>query len=166
MLAAALVDEGVLDWDRPVREYLPDFRLYDEVLTARVTIRDLLAHRTGVARHEFMWVANPSWDRAELVRRLRHLEPARDLRTEFLYWNQGYAAAGLVMGVVTGSTWEEQVRARVLEPLGMSSATTSVEEALESGNLARPYELKDGEVVDVGYRTIDAAAPAGQILYC
>src|SRR5439155_13522881 len=52
LLAAILVDEGLLEWDRPVREYLPGFRLSDPVLTDRVTIRDLLAHRTGIARHE------------------------------------------------------------------------------------------------------------------
>src|SRR5205085_9141200 len=125
--------------------------LHDDVLTARVTIRDLLAHRTGIPRHEFMWVANPSWDRAELVRRLRFLEPARDLRTEFLYWNQGYATAGHVVGLVTGSTWEEQIRLRILEPLGMTSATTSLREAVESGRLPRPYAIRDGKVRDVDY---------------
>jgi len=47
-----LVSEGKLDWDKPVRDYLPDFRLYDDVLTARVTPRDLVTHRTGLPRHD------------------------------------------------------------------------------------------------------------------
>jgi CubicO group peptidase (beta-lactamase class C family) len=166
LLAAILVDEGLLEWDRPVRDYVPEFRLHDDVLTARVTIRDLLAHRTGIARHEFMWVANPSWDRAELVRRLRFLEPARDLRTEFLYWNQGYATAGHVIGVASGSTWEEQIRTRVMEPLGMTSATSSVAEARATGEFSKPYELRDGRVVEVDDRVLDAVAPAGQLMYC
>src|SRR5205807_10626086 len=138
LLAAILVDDGLLEWDRPVRDHVPDFRLYDAGLTERVTMRDLLGHRTGVARHELMWVANPSWDRAELVRRLRFLEPVCDLRTEFQYWNQGYAAAGHVIGAVTSSTWEEQIRTRVLEPLGMTSATSSVAEARATGEFSKP----------------------------
>ena len=166
LLAGVLVEEGLLEWDKPVREYLPEFRLYDEVLTSRVTLRDLLAHRTGIARHEFMWVANPSWSRAELVRRLRYLEPAQDMRTGFLYWNQGYATAGHVIGVVTGSTWEQQIRSRVLEPLGMTSATTSVQEAEASGEFSKPYERRNGKVIETRNREINAAAPAGQIIYC
>jgi CubicO group peptidase (beta-lactamase class C family) len=166
LLVAVLVDEGLLEWDRPVCDYLPEFRLSDPVLTERVTIRDLLAHRTGIARHEFMWLANPSWDRAELVRRLRYLEPVKDLREAFIYFNPGYAAAGHVVGAVTGSTWEEQLRLRILEPLGMSSAVTSIREALGTGNLSRPYEIKQGEVVEVEYRSINAVAPAGEIMYC
>jgi CubicO group peptidase (beta-lactamase class C family) len=40
---ATFSSEGKLDWDKPVRDYLPDFRLYDDVLTARVTTRDLVS---------------------------------------------------------------------------------------------------------------------------
>lgn len=166
LLAAILVEEGLLEWDRPVRDYLPEFRLVDTVLTERVTIRDLLAHRTGVAGHDFVWFANPSWTREELVRRLRYLDIARDLRTGFVYWNYGYAVAGHVMGVVTGSTWEEQLRARILEPLGMSSAVTSIREAEEGGKLSRAYEVRSGKATEVAYRAIGSAAPAGEILYC
>ena len=115
LLVAILVEEGLLDWDRCVREYLPEFRLIDPVLTERVTVRDLLAHRTGVGSHDFMWLANPSWARPELVRRLRYLDTAHDLRTEFVYWNCGYAVVGHVIGAVTDSTWEEQLRLRVLD---------------------------------------------------
>ncbi len=164
LLAAALVDEGLLEWDRPVREYLANFRLHDPVATERVTVRDLLAHRSGVPRHELMWVANPSWSRAELVRRARYLESNRDLRAEFQYWNLGYVTAGHLTGVVTGSTWEEQLQTRILQPLGMSSSLTSVAAAEQQPDFARGYEVRDGRAEEVPYRSIDAAAPAGQII--
>jgi CubicO group peptidase (beta-lactamase class C family) len=166
LLAAVLVDEGLLEWDRPVAGYVPDFRLHDAVYTDRVTTRDLLSHRSGLPRHELMWVANPSWDRAELVRRLRHLELNRDLRTEFQYCNLGYVAVGHMIGAVTGSTWEEQLRARVLEPLGMSRTVASLDAARELGELALPYGERDGEIAEVPYRPIDASAPAGQVISC
>ena len=166
LLAGILVDEGLLDWDTPIRTYLPDFKLSDPVRTELVTIRDLLAHRTGVSRNELQWVANPSWTRAELVGRLRYLDMARDFRTEFLYWNQGYALAGHIIGVVTGSTWEEQLHTRLLKPLGMTSAVTRIEEAEATGHLSHPYEVKDREIVETTHRPINPCAPAGQLLYC
>lgn len=49
---ALLVDEGKLDWDIPVRQYLPYFSLYDNVATERITPRDLVTHRTGLPRHD------------------------------------------------------------------------------------------------------------------
>ena len=71
-----LVDEGKLDWDRPVREYLPNFRLQDEFATERMTARDLVTHRSGLPRHDLVWYNSPS-SRAELVDRLRYLEPSK-----------------------------------------------------------------------------------------
>jgi len=165
LVVGSLVDEGVLDWDEPIRTYLPDFKLSDPVRTEMVTLRDLLSHRTGVSRNELMWVGNPSWSRAELVRRLRFLDMARPFRTEFQYWNQGYGLVGHIIGVVTNSTWEEQLRKRVLEPLGMTSAVMRIEEAEATGNLSKPYEVKDGETREIAHRPIDPVAPAGQLLY-
>src|SRR5205823_12569327 len=71
VLTGTLVDAGLLEWDRPVRDYLPDFRLHDEAAGARITVTDLLSHRSGLARHEWAWLANPSLSRADLVHRLR-----------------------------------------------------------------------------------------------
>jgi CubicO group peptidase (beta-lactamase class C family) len=80
-LVGQLVDEGILDWDRPIREYLPDFRLAEAVASERITLRDLLCHRSGIPRHDLAWLAKTGLDRSELVRRMRYLEPSRDLRT-------------------------------------------------------------------------------------
>jgi len=45
---AAMVDEGKLDFDKPVRDYLPWFQMYDPVATSLITSRDLLTHRSGL----------------------------------------------------------------------------------------------------------------------
>jgi CubicO group peptidase (beta-lactamase class C family) len=47
---ALLHDEGCLDWTKPVRDYIPEFRLHDAVATERVTVRDLLCHQSGLPR--------------------------------------------------------------------------------------------------------------------
>ena len=69
----ALVDEGLLEWERPLQDYLPGLRLDDPVVTGRVTITDLLAHRSGLPRHDLTWLGHPDRSRADLVRRLRFL---------------------------------------------------------------------------------------------
>ncbi len=171
VLAGTLVDAGLLEWDRPVREYLPDFRFHDAAISDRVTLRDLLSHRSGLARHEFAWLANPSLSRAELVRRLRYLESPLDLRTTFSYSNLAYVTAGHLIGTVTNSTWETQMRERVLDPLRMEHTVTSVDEA-QAREHAQPYGplvtegLEDGTRRPIPWRRSDQIAPAGQMISC
>jgi CubicO group peptidase (beta-lactamase class C family) len=93
-IVGALVEDGLLEWDRPIRDYLPDVRLHDPVVSDRLTVVDLLCHRSGLPRHDLTWVSHPDVSRAELVRRLRFLPLSRDLRQEFQYCNLGYLVAG------------------------------------------------------------------------
>jgi CubicO group peptidase (beta-lactamase class C family) len=67
---AMLVDEGRLDWAKPVRDYLPEFRLHDAVATEGVTTTDLLCHRTGLPRHDWIWMP-ADISRAEMLAALR-----------------------------------------------------------------------------------------------
>ena len=55
MGSAILVEEGLLNWDQPISDVLPDFRLYDDYATSHATLRDLLSHRTGLPRHDATW---------------------------------------------------------------------------------------------------------------
>ena len=86
----ALVDDGLLEWERPLRDYVPEIRLHDPVVTDRLTVVDLLSHRSGLPRHEMVWLGHPDRSRAELVRRLRFLPLSKDLRQAFQYCNLGY----------------------------------------------------------------------------
>src|SRR5262245_25865852 len=104
-----LVGEGKVDWDKPVREYLQDFRLSDDVLTARVTPRDLVTHRTGLPRHDSAWYRS-GLTREEVYHNLRYLEPNRDLRREFQYNNLMFMTAGYLAGRLAGTDWETAVR--------------------------------------------------------
>src|SRR5579875_3192908 len=96
-LIAMLVRDGLVEWDKPVREYLPYFRLHDPVASDLVTIRDLLSHRTGLPRHDIAWYGNPRLDRRELVaNRLRHLPLSKGIREAYQYNNLMYLTAGLL----------------------------------------------------------------------
>ena len=73
---AMLVDEGRLDWAKPVRDYLPEFRLHDAFATEHVTTIDLLCHNTGLPRHDWIWMP-ADISRSEMLEALRYLEPSK-----------------------------------------------------------------------------------------
>ena len=123
----ALVDDGLLEWERPLRDYLPDLRLHDPVVTDRLSIVDLLSHRSGLPRHDLAWLGHPGRSRAELVRRLRFLPLSRDLRQEFQYCNLGYLLAGHIVEVLSGTPWEDYLRTRLLTPAGMDRSNLSAD---------------------------------------
>jgi CubicO group peptidase (beta-lactamase class C family) len=159
----ALVDDGLLEWDRPLRDYVPGIRLHDPFVSDRLTIVDLLSHRSGLPRHDLTWIGQPGRSRAEIVRSLRFLPLSRDLRQEFQYCNLGYVAAGHVVEALSGVPWEDFVRGRLLEPLGMRRTNLSVAEMLADGDHAAAYTRRGGIIAEVPQRPLPAVAPAGAI---
>src|ERR1700686_4709935 len=139
-----LVDERRLDWTKPVREYVPEFRLPDPIATDRVTVQDLLCHHSGLPRHDWVWMPGDR-SREEMLAALRHLEPSRDIRANFQYSNLGYMVAGMVAERVTGQSWEDFTRARIMIPLGMTHVGFSSEDLERVKDGARPYVMADDE---------------------
>ncbi len=160
-----LVDEGKLDWDMPVREYLPGFKLYDPVTTERLTPRDMVTHRSGLPRHDLMWY-NSTFTRKEMVERLRYLEFTKDIRTTYQYNNLMFMTAGYMAGQLVGATWEDLVRQRIFSPLGMKHSNFSVEDSKKDANAALPYQKVKEELKEIPFRGIDEVGPAGSINSC
>ncbi len=160
-----LVEEGKLRWDEPIKQFVPTIRFYNDELDRSVTIRDMLAHRTGVTRHDSIWYKS-SFTRRELWDRLRYLEPAAPMRTKFLYNNLMFTAAGQVIEELSGKTWEQFVQQRIFDPLGMSRSTLTIEDNIKGPEPAVPYsERRDSsELYKQPYYTAEVAiAPAGAI---
>ena len=157
-----LVDEGTLDWNKPVREYLPAFKLKDPFAAERMTPRDLVCHDSGLPRHDALWYGS-SASREELFSRLQYLEPSKDFRTTFQYNNLMFMTAGYMVGQVAGTTWEKFVQERIFNPLGMKDSNFSVEDSKKAPDFALPYAERKDEVVEIPFRNIGAVAPAGSI---
>jgi CubicO group peptidase (beta-lactamase class C family) len=163
--AGLLVDEGKLDWDKPVRQFVPSIRFYNDELDATVTIRDMLAHRTGITRHDTIWYKS-DFTRQELFERLKYLEPSQTPRSLFLYNNMMYAGAGYAIELLSGKTWEEFVRERIFTPLGMTSSTFSIDEMVKQVEPGVPFtERRDSfELYEIPYyREAVGIGPAGSI---
>jgi CubicO group peptidase (beta-lactamase class C family) len=157
-----LVDQGKLDWDKPLRGYLPDFQLMDQFATERMTPRDLVTHRSGLPRHDRMWLNSP-FTRQEIFDRLRFLEPNKDFRSTFQYQNLMFMTAGLLAGDIAGMPWEDHVRKVIFEPLGMSSTNFSVVEMEKSADHSQPYTVVKEQIREMPFRNIDTIGPAGSI---
>ena len=142
---ALLHNEGRLDWAKPVRDYLPEFRLHDPVATERVTIRDLLSHNTGLPRHD--WVHLPA-DRApaEMFGVLQYLEPSRDIRSAYQYSNLCYNVAGLLIERVSGQSYDAFIRTRLTDRLGMK-VSFSLDDLRSLGRCGPPLYDSRGHAV-------------------
>lgn len=162
MAVGILVDEGKLGWDKRVRDYLPTFHLQDESATEQMTPRDLLCHRSGLPGHDQMWLGS-SFSRKEIFDRISYLEPNADFRAVFQYNNILYMTAGYLAGEVTHSTWEDVVKTRIFNPLGIKSSNFSVTDSQKQPDYARPYSEKGDKVIEIPFRNIDAIGPAGSI---
>jgi CubicO group peptidase (beta-lactamase class C family) len=162
MSVGVLADQGRIDWDKPVREYLPNFRLFDQTATEKMTPRDLVTHRSGLPRHDLMWYNSPL-KRKDIFERLRYLEPNRDFRSTWQYQNLMYMTAGYLAGQVADMPWETLVRERIFKPLGMTSSNFSVNDSQKTGDYALPYSRIKEEVQAVPFRNIDEIGPAGSI---
>jgi CubicO group peptidase (beta-lactamase class C family) len=161
---AILVDEGKMQWDGKVNEYIPFFHLRDPLADENVTIRDLLTHRTGVPSTDLLWYVYPEASREQLIRRLADAHSNVGFRTKFQYQNMMYVAAGYAVGQVTHSTWDDFVRTRIFQPLGMNESDASSIDAEKSSDHASPHEQNpDGSVKVIPWHNIDNAGPAGSI---
>lgn len=158
-----LVRQGKLDWDKPVREYLPDFRLHNEYATSHATPRDLVTHRIGLPRHDAIWYGT-DLSREQIYHRLPFFEFSRDLRVRFQYNNLMYMTAGYLGGQVSKSSWEDLVTKSLFAPLGMKRSNFTVAAMHADANHAQAYELNTKrEVVKIQHLELDAGGPAGSI---
>jgi len=165
MAAGVLVDEGKLDWDKPIRQYVPSIKFYNDDLDRTITVRDMLSHRTGITRHDLIWYKS-DFTQKDLFERLKYLEPSEPPRSVFLYNNMMYAGSGYAIELLSGKTWEAFVRERILTPLGMKSTTFTIADMLKTAEPAVPFtERRDTtELYQIPYYS-DAigVAPAGAI---
>jgi CubicO group peptidase (beta-lactamase class C family) len=159
-----LVDQGKLGWDDKVTDHLPDFRLADPFVTRELTVRDLLCHRSGVATNNAIFFGSVTRD--DIVHKARFLEQVASLRSRFDYHNIMILTAGQVAARVSGTSWDEVVRERIFQPLGMDRSCTSINDFDKYTNVATPHSWKDGKLVTIPWLNVDNTGPAGSVNSC
>jgi CubicO group peptidase (beta-lactamase class C family) len=161
-----LVEDGKVAWDAPVIRYLPSFAMYDPFVTRELTVRDLLVHRSGLGlgAGDLLWWPTSTYDRKEVAQRLRYIKPATSFRSAYAYDNVLYLVAGELIETVTGKSWEEFVRSRILAKVGMSSSDVHHSGAAAGGNVATTHARIEGTVRPIAPLTSDNTNPAGGIM--
>jgi CubicO group peptidase (beta-lactamase class C family) len=162
---ATLVDEGKIAWDDPVYERLNGFQMYDPYVSKEMRVRDLLCHRSGLGLGEgdLMFWPHTTFTRDEVVYRLRFLKPKTSFRTTYAYNNLMFLTAGQVVAAVGGESWDDYIREKIFEPLGMSNSNTSTTAFKPSANWAAPHSKVDGKLQPIALENLDNAGPAGSI---
>ncbi len=161
-----LVDEKKMDWDDPVTDYLPYFTMDidSEDANDQVTIRDMLCHRTGFPRMGLLF-ASGAVPREEILQAATAAEPWAAFREKFYYNNVMYLAAGTAAASAADSSWDTMITERILEPLGMESSSTSLNQVQDDSRLSLGY-LWEESLQDYRYkpmRNLDNIGPAGSI---
>ena len=156
------VDEGVVYWDTPLVDVLPELHLWDDDATRHLSFRDALTHRSGLPRHDFLWY-NSKMDREHLLQKLKHLEPVCRIKQRYVYNNLMYLAAGMALERVTHRKWEDLVTEKILQPLEMTNTNFSIVEMQKTHDFAFPYIEKGDQLRKMPFRDISLVGPAGSM---
>jgi CubicO group peptidase (beta-lactamase class C family) len=164
---AMLVDEGKLKWDDKVRQYIPEFKMYDPYVTDAFTIRDLLTHRSGLGlgSGDLMFFPDGgNFTKQEMIYNLRYLKPVSDFRTKYDYDNNLYIVAGEVVAKISGLSWEEFIEQRIMKPLGINTSKASYNRVNDNVNIIDAHAPADGKVIMIPHDWNPIANAAGGIM--
>lgn len=157
-----LEEEGKINLSAPIKQYVPGFALYNSQLSHETTLIDLLCHRTGLPSHDAVWWGTDK-TREQLFYGLRYLQNNKNFREEWQYSNLSYMAAGYVLQLVSGKSWEDYTREKILAPLEMTNTNFSVKEIVGLSDFSYPYAYQNGEIKRKPFRNLDAIGPCGSI---
>jgi CubicO group peptidase (beta-lactamase class C family) len=163
-LMGLLRQDGKVEFDKPVNTYLPQFRFFNNELNNSVTLRNMMSHTTGLPRHDLSWYLFGTSSRDSILQRVAYQEPTVGIREKWQYNNFMFALQGMLAEKISGKSWEELTRERLLDPLGMKATNFTISDLSKSHNAALGYELKKDSIISKqDYHAITSMGPAGSI---
>ncbi|QPN61114.1 serine hydrolase [Synechococcus sp. CBW1002] len=160
-VVAALVGDGPLAWDTPVRRYVPELRLGPPAIADAVTLRDLFSHRSGLPDHAGDDLEDIGFGRIAVIERLRFLPLDNRFRASYAYTNLGFTAAAEAAARSTGRSWEEISAERLYRPLGMDRTSSRHADWLAQPNRAVLHRQQGERWQALFDRDADVQSPAG-----
>ena len=124
----------------------------------------MMCHRTGLPRHDYSWYYFGISNKDSMIQRIQYMEPTAGLREKWQYNNFMFMLQGAVAEKLTGKTWEQNVKERIFEPLGMSNSVLNLKDWVNADDRAYGYDvIKDSIINKTDYFNISAMEPAGSI---
>lgn len=158
-----LVDEGKLSLDDPIIEHLPEVHFHDPSLTPQLTVRDLLAHRTGLPSTDYWWSLE-DMPLGEQLRRLRTVPSEAPVRTRLIYQNTMFDIAGLLIERLTGRPWHDFLTERLWQPIGMLETYPTRSEIGAEQSHVTPYVYLDDRLTVADWDDpADQASASGSV---
>jgi len=161
-MMAALVADGLADWDDPISKTVPEFQLYDEWITKNASLRDLSGNRLGLPRTGFCEFGfDPEISAEYIFEHLKYTQPVAPFRGRFTYVNAGHTAVGTAAARIAGKPFIEALRDRILGPLGMTQTSGGAQAKQDLTDLAA-WHVKDGDkAVEIDSVYTDQYLPTG-----
>ena len=161
-VVAAAVGKGIVEWNDPVIEHLPWFRLSDSYVTRTATIGDMYAMRSGLPGQAGDVLESVGYDRRDVLERIATL-PLDPFRITYHYTNFGITAGGEAVAAAAGKPWEALSDELIYRPLGMTSTSSRHADFVRRDNRAALHVPEDGRFVARYTRQPDAQSPAGGV---
>ena len=164
LLIGLLDKEAKIEYDKPVREYLPALKFYNNEMNNQITVRDIMCHRTGLPRHDYSWYLFNTNSRDSMMERIQYQEPTAAIRQKWQYNNFMFLLQGMIAEKLSGKSWEQNIKEKIFMPLGMNSSTLTIKDFEKSAEPSLGYYLyKDSLIKKIDYYDINAMSPAGSI---
>lgn len=162
-IVAALVSEGLVDWDDRVADLYPGFAMSEPWVTHEVRVRDFLSHRSGLPEGAGDVLVDLGIEREELLRRVRYIIPNSSFRSQYDYCNIGYTAGAIAAAMPSGLSWEDAAATYLYTLAGMTSTSSRFADLLAAPNRALEHVKRDGVWVHLMETADDAESPAGGV---
>ena len=149
---AMLIDEGKLNWNDKVVDYIPEFKMYDPYITANFNIVDLLTHRSGLGlgAGDLMFFPDGSdFTVEDVLKSFQYQKPVSAFRTKYDYDNLLYVVAGELVARISGMSWAEFVENKIMKPIGMTRSAGVYQRVADKSNVAFPHSTKKGALIQL-----------------
>jgi beta-lactamase class C len=139
ILAAHLKDEGKLDWEDKVSDYIPGFQLGDRNNTEKITLANILSHTSGAPYHSYTNLVEAGLPLKTIAERFKEIKPISSPGSLYSYQNALFALSGEMMYKATGQEITTSLNDRFFKPLEMCSTTMDHEGLMRTDNVAIPH---------------------------
>lgn len=163
VIMGMLKEEGKLNWEDKVIDYIPDFELRSASQTKAINIKHLLSHTVGLPPHSFDYSLDHGDTYERLVKRLKEVRLSYKPGEMHTYQNITYSIVGDIAHKVKGKTYAQLLQERIFAPLDMKDASTGYEAIMATKNVALPHKAGEKKyyfrtpISDFYYSAIPAA---------
>lgn len=141
ILAGTLVEDELLNWETPIRNYIPEFELSDSAQTERVQIKHILSHTSGLPRHAYTNLVEDGLSIDRIIPRFKEVGLISEEGVLLSYQNAAYTVIEKVIEKQTQKSFEEELTEQLFKPLGMENASASYKSLIDNKNKAMPHKF-------------------------